>query len=548
MNTWTAYRLFLTPLSPIHIGTGFDYEPTNYVIEGEALHEFDATTLADVLSASDRAALARIVEGHPDDTMLRKVQQFFYERRVQLAAVAHHRIPVPPGVATLYQQRVGQIAQHEGRGRRIMHQLAISRTASVPLTTLPLLPGSSQKGAIRTALLDLVNQGAPPLPHEHEGLHEFQGRLFRYAEPREGGGMRMKLERDPMRLIQLTDATWQANAGLPATEIAFAVNREKASGRGQTDQPRATRGDSGPPQMLECIPPWRYRSFVGRLIIQSVDHLPHTSQLPAQDLRFTMRQIAQACNRFYRPILEGELALLRDRNCLDPEWGQVIELVINGDLLQQQAAFLLRVGRHSGAESVTLNGVRRIRILRGRGQGPSVAPEATTIWLAARERDQTSGLMPFGWMLVEFCPIEQESPAVWAPLKQICDRRLAPARKWADHVRALEGEWRRKGLVSSEHATRRPTLASSRPSCPWVDDKLAELCSKPGIKPDDALRGPGLAEAVRAIEDPTLRAQAVADIVARWKEKGWWDHATGGATKKAKAIYDDLLNEPMSSP
>jgi CRISPR-associated protein Cmr6 len=75
----------------------------------------------------------------------------------------------------------------------------------------------------------------------------------------------------------------------------------------------------------------------------------------------------------------------------------------------------------------------------------------------------------------------------------------------------------------------------------WVDEKIKELCSKPGIKPDDALRGTALAEAVRAIEDPALRAQALADVVARWQGKGWWEQTTGGAAKKAKAIYDELI-------
>lgn len=29
----TSYRLAITPLSPIHIGCGEDYVPTNYVID-----------------------------------------------------------------------------------------------------------------------------------------------------------------------------------------------------------------------------------------------------------------------------------------------------------------------------------------------------------------------------------------------------------------------------------------------------------------------------------------------------------------------------------
>jgi hypothetical protein len=74
-----------------------------------------------------------------------------------------------------------------------------------------------------------------------------------------------------------------------------------------------------------------------------------------------------------------------------------------------------------------------------------------------------------------------------------------------------------------------------------VEQQLAQLCSKGNIKPDDALRGPALAGAVRAIDDPTLRREALADIIARWKEKGWWEGHLGGAAKKAKAIYDELL-------
>ena len=78
------------------------------------------------------------------------------------------------------------------------------------------------------------------------------------------------------------------------------------------------------------------------------------------------------------------------------------------------------------------------------------------------------------------------------------------------------------------------------PRSRWVDDKLKELCAKPGIKHEDALRGTKLAEAVRAIEDPTLRAQALADIVARWQERGWWDARLSGSAKQAKAIYEEL--------
>lgn len=98
---------------------------------------------------------------------------------------------------------------------------------------------------------------------------------------------------------------------------------------------------------------------------------------------------------------------------------------------------------------------------------------------------------------------------------------------------------------NASDSPRRETV-SAHPRSLWVDQKLAELCSKLGIRPDDQLRGTVLAEAVRAIEDPALRTQALADIVARWQAKGWWGASLSGAAKKAKAIYDELLNTRLS--
>jgi CRISPR-associated protein Cmr6 len=104
-----------------------------------------------------------------------------------------------------------------------------------------------------------------------------------------------------------------------------------------------------------------------------------------------------------------------------------------------------------------------------------------------------------------------------------------------------------KTAVGYGAMTRTQVTAPSRPigppRSPWVDDTLKALCSKPGIKADDALRGKALAEAVKAIDDEKTRQAALADIVARWKAKGWWDSKVSGSAKQAKAIYDDLLRQ-----
>ena len=53
----------------------------------------------------------------------------------------------------------------------------------------------------------------------------------------------------------------------------------------------------------------------------------------------------------------------------------------------------MRVGKHSSARAVTVDGVRKIKIMKGKGQKPSFGDEETTIWLINKQ--------PFGWLLCE---------------------------------------------------------------------------------------------------------------------------------------------------
>lgn len=464
MKTFSVYRLLFTSLSPVHIGTGDSYEPTNYVIEGDTLHEFDTGSVVEALSTTDRQALDAIVNRSPDDTMIKAVQKFFHDRRATLMPRAVHRIPVLAGVARLYADRVGQTAQQESAGRRGINQLEINRTAYNPVTRLPVLMGSSVKGAIRTALLDQVNNGNPRLPQEQKGLHEFQGRLFRYYEAER---RKMFLERDPMRLVQIGDAAWQGESGLPAAEIVFAVNRKKAPVVDRQGNPRPTRADSGLDQIMECVPTFRYRAFAAQLNVQLLEGVGRPDEVPDTGLRFDMGRIAQACNAFYRPILQKEIELLSQQGYLDREWGQAAKNVLDSPLLERGAAFLLRVGRHSGAESVTLNGVRKIKIMKGPGRPSQEANAATTVWLAATEPRQVSGLLPFGWMLVEVAPLDSTLKEEDAGLKTACDARLAIARLWTKAMKEQEQKWgkARRGAHASAPELSAPMASSpTRPA------------------------------------------------------------------------------------
>lgn len=483
MNPFASYRMLITPLSPIHVGTGESYEPTNYVIEDGVLHEFDTGAVMAALSDADRKALLEIGNRRPDAGMIEALQRFFFERRGPLMGHAIQRIPVLPGVAGFYEKRVGQTANREADGKKVVNRLEIDRTSFNPVTRQPVLFGSSLKGAMRTALLDGVNGGAGLLKVEDrrtgkrrdENNQELQNRLFQYQAG--------KFELDPMRLVQLADAAWSGEPGLPAAQVHLAVNRKKVEVKDQQGSVRKSQAEAKELyQILECTPGWRYRAFSGQINLQLVDGVAEKDrsgnrQLPVANLRFDAAQVARACNDFYRPILEEECRLLHQRGFIDATWYKAIQqfLATTQTKLQRGDAFLLRVGRHSGAESVTLNGVRNIKIMEGKGADgknqSSSASAAKTLWLAADEKDQSTNLLPFGWLLVELLPMNT-AVTDWPELKAACEPHLAASRAFKGKL--AEQQTRLDAAKVEAEATRREEEEKARMAAEEVAQRQRE--------------------------------------------------------------------------
>jgi CRISPR-associated protein Csm5 len=467
MKTFHSYELLITPLSPVHIGTGGSYEPTNYVIENDTLHEFDIGEVVEILSKSDTGPLRKAVDQPPNEAMIKSVQRFFFDRRSLLIARARHRhsIPVLEGVAALYRDRVGQMAQHEQGGEHVINRLEIDRTACNPVTRLPVLFGSSLKGAIRTALLNRENNGQPlqevadPKTNapQKEDNKRLQQRLFAFRDE--------KFELDPLRLVQIGDASWQGESGLPAAEVYLAVNRKKAPVGDDRGNIRLSQAEQkGLYQILECVPALRFRVLAAQLNIQSVDGVDKAGELPR--LRFNIADIAHECNTFYRPILEKENRLLTERGLLRESWHAAISSLLRGGVgqrIDRGEMFLMRVGRHSGAESVTLSGVRQIKIMKAKGQ-PEDASEAKTIWLGAEQPNQQRDMLPFGWLLVEVFEKGSQRLQECDELKTLCERHLDRARAWAARQAQMAEESMRR--LAEDEARRRQE-----------DDRQAKLAS-----------------------------------------------------------------------
>ena len=107
--------------------------------------------------------------------------------------------------------------------------------------------------------------------------------------------------------------------------------------------------------------------------------------------KFGIDELIKACNSHYMPIFASQFSYETDEFTREGLSDKFIEKYEHLKLADNQ--FLLRVGKHSGARAVTVDGERKILIMQGKGKKPKISEEETTAWLINKQ--------PFGWLLCE---------------------------------------------------------------------------------------------------------------------------------------------------
>ncbi len=372
-------KISISTLSPVHIGCDEVYEPSNFVIHDGLLHALDIAELAEELSEAERQQLSRLTD---EREPIGAIQRFFKSKAQRFANISRHQVAVTGAIANEYEEKIGRAVQQNSTSSATYNLFPIARTAFRPLDNTPYLPGSSIKGSIRTAWLNhLLSQRGNPLRAEDNRdknkARTLQERLLGYTAG--------KFEQDPFRHVALSDAHPEAETIAPPTRVLYAISKKKRI------------SERGTPELkvyLETVPDALPAAFQGELRLTGC---------------INWSALCDACNRFYRPQLESELNHDILGNLIDRDWKQLISGLLGDELTELAKArqgFLLRVGKHSGAESVTLDGVRDIKILGKRENGKQTfdyRSNTTEKRFASLTKAGLSGLLPFGWLWVNAC-------------------------------------------------------------------------------------------------------------------------------------------------
>lgn len=398
------HRLHLTPLSPLHLGTGEDFEPTNYVIHENLLYAFDPAQA--VLSEHERKELLAASKSGDMQT----IQKFFAQHATPFMRSAISICGVSEALAKEYQSKLGEVVQREQRGRNVSNLLRIERTATNPHTHQPYIPGSALKGCLRTAIMEEASVGSPP----REDLSK-KNAAFRYENELLGS-----FSTDLLRLLKPADFTAQADI---LTHIQYATNHKKREVK-VNGQIQTAKGPSG---RRETIEHGQYRAFTGECLLQNLEtqhqpQLKNAEKTYPQKKKLAMQHIAIAANQYHRKRFQKESTILAQRRLVNEKWLQSTRALLKAiePQLENGEILLLRLGKNGGAESKTLEKYAQIKIMGGKGQPPSYEKETKTVWLAAQHEKANHDMLPFGWALVEIDPQEDNSA-----IRQWCDANSA---------------------------------------------------------------------------------------------------------------------------
>lgn len=143
------YKLKLTTLSPVHIGTGEVYQPTNFVIDDKKLYQFDEVLFYKSLNSADRKEFDRKLQNYM------QIIDFYKSKKTEAKKISDFTCSASGRVQKQYDKQTNK------DGSKNQNQLEIQTTFKNPNTHRAVIPGSSLKGMLETALKIYVK---PPRP------------------------------------------------------------------------------------------------------------------------------------------------------------------------------------------------------------------------------------------------------------------------------------------------------------------------------------------------------------------------------------------------
>jgi len=408
-------RLKLTAITPIHIGSGDVYEPTNFIIDGGVLYTFKDEDFFEKLPDIKRTALLNIATENKPDSFVR-LHKFVKENKNIVKEIAMGMATVSQELQKAYDNILGEVRQIEGKGRnadRVFNKFEIQRIQRKQIKTdadifanTGYIVGSALKGAISTAYQEFI--------YKKDGLKAVEKKF--QARGRD-------ISKNIFKNFKVSDSfVKKVN-----TKIGYALNKDRFEY--DFHNPKANIKLSTYIEIIEA----------GSEFITDINY---------ETLK--IEEILESCNKHYMPIFRS---IFSDKEhifrYLDKDFYEKYRFF---ELKPNQ--YLIRVGKHSGARAVTIDGLRDIKS-KISGGGPKSKPnkfehreDETTTWLFGNNPNTNSGLLPFGWVIAEIInedlPQKEAVEPIYQRYIEKLSKKIEVSQKQLEEKKRIEKERKEK--------------------------------------------------------------------------------------------------------
>ncbi len=314
------YKMTIQPLSPIHIGTGEDIPPFEYLLSREEsiFHRLDLAGFLAHLKPQQRSEFDKAVNS-ADIISIRK----FVHENIDIKQHTLFMAAVNPDFARAYRAGI----------ENPRNQLQVNLAARCPGTYKAYLPGSSIKGAIRTALIAKIAQlkkvdSVPPKKERY-----FENDLFGIRDAKQ----------DPFRCLKISDAYLPSDSTYIDSAVIYKPGR------------KANEADPRGIQMFyeQVFSLADQEEIFAEGTLDINDELPGKKyfdrnakrEISAVPMKISIEQLISSCREFYLYNLKTEYHRFYQQK-------QSNEYLMNMEYKDNE--FPIRLGRFSHIENVTM--------------------------------------------------------------------------------------------------------------------------------------------------------------------------------------------------
>jgi len=266
-------KFYIQTISPIHIGCDEFYEPTGFVLDENArkIIVFDPLSFISQMEDADKSEFSQICAKGTIASIL-EIYKFMQNKTAEGRVV-----DVCAGFLEHYKQTLSLSIRNPREIQKNLNSFAIPRTAFRSIDQRPYIPGSTIKGALRTAYLNLMESEKKLSGKGKErNARNLEQRLMEYNG----------IPTDPFRMVKVSDFV---PVGEAQTRIVYGINKKKKP---------SDRDARGMPLIFEVILPGS--AFVGTIAVDS--------PLPGAGIRksVSMEKLLDSSTLFYANEKERE--------------------------------------------------------------------------------------------------------------------------------------------------------------------------------------------------------------------------------------------------